>query len=133
MNVYEMFETDKETEENGLDLDYGDFKIKIARSGGSNQKYNKVLEQLTKPHRRAIQTETIDVNLLNDILKEAHAKAVVLGWENVTDRDGNLIEFSSENCYKLFKDLPDLFEDVKDQAAKTGLFRKEVVEVAVGN
>jgi len=133
MNVYDMFETDKDVEAGGLDLDYGEFKITIRRSGGANQQYNKTVEQLAKPHRRAIQTETIDANVINKLLSDAHAKSVVIGWDGVKDRDGNEIPFNVENCIKLFDDLPDLFEDVKEQAAKTGLFRKTVLEESVGN
>jgi len=133
LNAYEMFETDKAVEESGVELDYGEFQIKIARSGGSNQRYNKILEALVKPHQRAVQTETISRDVVNKILIEAHAKAVVVSWEGVKDRDGNLIEFSVAACIKLFNDLPDLFEDVKEQAAKTGLFRKQINEEISGN
>ena len=133
MNVYELFETDKSIEENGIELDYGDFQIKVARSGGANQKYNKTLEHLSKPHRRSIQTETIDAKTIQKLLSDAHAKAVVIGWVDVKDRDGKKIPFSVENCIKLFDDLPDLFEDVREQAAKTGLFRKAILEESAKN
>jgi hypothetical protein len=133
MNAYELFETDKKVEEDGIDIDYGEFQIKIARSGGANQKYAKTLEILTKPHRRAIQTETADVKLVQKLLVEAHAKAVVLGWTGVKDREGKPMKFSVDNCIKLFNDLPDLFSDVQEQAAKTGLFRKTVIEESSGN
>lgn len=133
MNVYEMFETDKATEEKGVVIDYGEFQIRVARSGGANQKYNKLLEVLTKPHRKAIQTESISPEIVKKIMIEAHAKTVVLDWENVKDRDGELIPFTVENCIKLFEDLPDLFADVQEQSAKTGMFRKDALEEAVGN
>ena len=133
MNPYEMFETDKKAETEGITLDYDVFKIQIARSGGSNHKYQKVLEALTKPHRRVIDTGTITRKQLNNILVEAYSKAVVLGWEGVKDRSGKEMVFNYENCKKLFTDLPDLFEDVKDQASKVSLFKKTVLDDIAGN
>ena len=128
-----MFETDKKVEKEGIVLDYGEFKITVARSGTQNQRYNKLLETLTKQHRRAIQTETIDPKTINKILMEVFAKTVVLSWENVKGRDNKTIEFNYKNCIKLFSDLPELFEDIKEQSAKMGLFRKEVLEENIKN
>jgi len=133
LNAYEMFETDKSVEASGVELDYGEFQIKIARSGGSNQKYNKIIEALVKPHQRAVQTETISRETVDKLLIEAHAKAVVISWTGVKDREGNLIDFNVENCIKLFTDLPELFADVKEQAGKTGLFLKQINEEIAGN
>jgi len=133
MNVYEMFETDKASEEKGIVIDYGEFNITIARSGGANQKYNKILESLTKPYRRAIQTETIDPEIVKKLIVEAHARAVVIGWDGIKDRSGKKMEYSVENCIKLFTDLPDLFDDIREQATKTSLFKKEITKEEMGN
>lgn len=133
MNVYEMFETDKSVEKDGVEIDYGEFKIQIARSGGANQKYNNIMKRLSKPHERAIQTDSLSDEVAKKILIECHAKAVVLGWTGVEDRGGNEIPFSVENCVKLFEDLPDLFEDIKTQAGKSSIFKKYVDEETVGN
>ncbi len=133
MNPYEMFETDKKAESEGITLDYGSFKIIIARSGGGNQKYQKILESLTKPHRRAIETESISASQINNIMIEAYCKAVVLGWEGVEDKNGDEIVFNYENCKKLFSDLPDLFNDVKEQASKISLFKKSIMDEMSGN
>ena len=133
MNPYKMFETSSEAEQEGLELNYGSFSIWVARSGGANQKYNKIMEALTKPHLFSIKNETITPEMVKSIRVEAHAKAVVLRWKGVTDREGNEMEFSVENCIKLFTDLDDLFEDVSEQAGKAGLFRKDIIDLTVGN
>lgn len=127
-NPYKMFETDRNLETDGITIDYGDFKFKVARAGGSNTKYNKMIDRETKPFRRQINAGSIDNDVLDKILKKVFAKTVVLSWENVKDKDGNLIEFSYENCLKLFEDLPDLFTDLREQAANMELFKTEIIE-----
>ena len=46
-------------------------------------------------------------------------KDVLLGWENITDLDGNVIPFSEEIAIKLFKDLPMLYIDLVDKTYET--------------
>lgn len=133
MNVYEQHETDKKVEKEGVILDYGDYSFRIARAGGSNQKYNKTLARLTKPVTRLIQTEKIEIEVLTKILIQAHAEAVVLGWTNIKDRKGKKIPFSVKACVELFTDLPDLFEDVKTQAQNLSLFAMDIKDEQAGN
>lgn len=128
MGVYDMFSTDTSLETEGIDIDYGEFSIKIARAGGANKRYVKVLEAKSKPYRRAIDTDTIDSEIVQRILRETYATTVVLGWKGITDSEGKAIKFSKESCVKLFEDLPDLFIDIQQQASKMALFRKEILE-----
>jgi hypothetical protein len=132
-NVYAAFETEKNLEKTGIEINYGSFSFTIARAGGANQKYNKALEIATKPFRRAIETEAMDDERSREILMEVYSKVVVLGWKGVTDKEGKKQNFTSENCLKLFKDLPDLFEDIKHQANQSALFRKSIQEAEAKN
>lgn len=86
-----------------------------------------------KPYRRQIQNETMESALVERIVKEVYAETVVLGWENVEDENGNAMEFSVENCIKLFDDLPDLFRDIQEQSQRAALFRAEVREADAKN
>lgn len=129
MSPYEMFKTDKKLEQDGIVLDYGSFKITIARAGGSNRRFEQLLEARAKPLRRAMAIETPGLKRrVEPLLREVFAETVVLGWENVRDAQGNVMPFSKENCVKLFTDLPDLFADVQEQAAKMSHFRTESLE-----
>lgn len=132
-NPYELFGTDGDKEKAGIDLDYGDFKIRVARAGGSNRRYFKVLEQKSKPIRRALATGAADPKQVSAIMREVFAETVVLGWEGVTDREGNELPFSKENAVKLFKDLPDLFADVQVQASSYAQFLEVQAEADEGN
>lgn len=142
-NPYDMFQTDKSKEAEGIVLNYSDvFWIKISRAGGSNEHYKKVLTEKLRPFRRAIQTETIDDTAANRLMREAVAEGVVLDWGtgvypngsgSIPGRDGQPLAFNRDNVVKLFEDLPDLFNDVYEQANKVSLFRATEAEADAGN
>lgn len=162
MSMYKQFQTDSNLEKSGIDLDYGDFIITVARAGGSNRKFEKTLEAKTKSVKRAIQTETLDPERGKAILRDVYAEAVVLKWavrvladdkgkpltplQLATETDGNTVfvegiegpngdvmEASPANIAATFKALPDLFADVQEQAQKVALFRQAVQEAEAKN
>ena len=131
MNLYKQFKTDETLEKQGIQLSYGnndngeEILIIISRAGSSNSNYTRVVEAKTKPYRRQIQAETLPRDVSDKIMREVYAESIVLGWSGVCDQDGNSLSFTKENVIKIFTDLPDLFEDVKEQANKASLFRSE--------
>lgn len=139
MSLYKQFKTDNSLEKEGIVLEYGEnskgkpIAIRIARAGGANKAYEKRMEIRVKPYRRQIQNETMESALVERIVKEVYAETVVIGWENVEDENGNPMEFSVENCIKLFDDLPDLFRDIQEQSQRAALFRAEVREADAKN
>lgn len=133
MSAFDVFGTDKEAEVNGVEIDYGTFSITIARAGGANKKYTRALEAASKPYRRAIQTGTIQTETLNNILREVYAKTVVLSWKNVKDSNGQEVPCTVEGITWLFKELPDLFEDIQAQASNLALFRTQKLDEELGN
>lgn len=130
---YKMFKTNPELECSGIEINYGDFIITIARAGGANKKFARAIEKKSRPFKRAIQSDTFDNDRANALLKEVYAETVVLGWEGVTDENGEELPFNRDNCLKLFNDLPDLFQDIMEQAQKSALFREDIRENDSGN
>jgi len=139
MSLYSQFETDRSVEKDGIVLQYGmnskkkPIEIRIARAGGANEHYNKLLEIKIKPYRRQIQNETLDNAVAEKITKEVYAATIVLGWTGVEDRAGNEMEFNQVNCIKLFTDLPDLWSDIQSQSVRAALFRTEILEADAKN
>lgn len=139
MSLYKQFKTDNNLEKEGILLEYGTNSqgnpicIRVARAGGGNVAYAKRMEARVKPYRRQIQNETMETALIDRILKEVYAETVVLGWENVEDEKGDPLPFSTENCIKLFDDLPDLFKDIQEQSQRAALFREELREADAKN
>jgi hypothetical protein len=127
---YDLFETDKSAETQGVVLDYGHFRITIRRAGGANTAFARRLEAKIKPYRHAFNSGTLDDAIAKRIMVEVYAETVVIGWDDVTDRHGNPLPFTVPNCVQLFTDLPELFANVQEQATSLALFRAEEVEEA---
>lgn len=143
MSMYKQFQTDENLEKKGIVIDYGDFRITIARAGGANKKFARVLEAKTKPYRRAIQTETMDNDRAMELLRETYAEAVILNWETKVEGEWNvgienpdgeeLLPFSGDSVLQTLQALPDLFLDLQQQAGKVALFRQSIIEDDAGN
>lgn len=137
-----MFETDQTVEKEGVIVQYATgVEIRIARAGGSNKKFSKAVTRLTQPYRRAIQTETLDEEISARLMREAYASAVVIGWKGITkdlvthdDADAEIeLEFNMANCIAVFKEQPNLFDDVQASAGKISIFRAAILEGDSGN
>lgn len=142
MGMYEDFKTDAAMERDGIVLDYGEFRVTVARAGGANKQYLKLLEVKTRPHQRAIQAGLLDNERSMAILREAYAETVVRNWEvrredqwvqGIEGADGTLLPFTKENVLTTFQNLPDLFQDLMEQAGRGMLFRAALREQAGGN
>lgn len=137
MSMYEQFKTSDNLEVKGIHLDYGGFRVTIARAGGANKRFAKIADAKSKPYRRAIQTETLDADVSMRLLREVYAEAVVVNWEvkqedkwvqGIEGPDGKVLPFNRGNILKTFEALPDLFMDIQSQATKVGLYRETMLE-----
>jgi len=151
MGLQEQFATDVSLETQGIFIDYGNDRVKIARAGGGNKKFAKLLERKTKPFRRAIAVGAFSAERSLSILREVYAETVVLDWEvnrgtetvqkwvkGIVPKDAgmtgkNLLPVTPENVMKVFVNLPDLFIDLQQQAQAGALFRTEINEADSGN
>jgi len=138
MSIYDQFKTSPELEQNGIVIDYGSFRVRVARAGGTNKRFQRLLEAKIKPYRRAMATDTMDNDRGMEILREVYAEAVVLDWETKVDGKfekgidnpdgGKLLPFNAKNVLATFNNLPDLFTDIKEQSDKAALFRETARE-----
>lgn len=122
-NLYKAYETDKKLETNGVKLDFGGPAFFVKRAGGANRKFSSVFSDKIKPYKRAMDAGTLDENISDRILLEVYFETVVMGWENVADRQGALMEFNKENFVKLMTDLPDLWNLLRVEAAEMRNFQ----------
>lgn len=80
-NPYAAYDMDPSKERDGTYIDGGSFRIKVGRAGGKNVVYDTLREALTKPHRRAIQTDTMPKDMLSRLNAELAARGLVKAWE----------------------------------------------------
>ena len=140
MSLYNTFETDTKAETEGLLLEYGPnskgkmMAIRIRRAGGANHRFAKVFEQKSKPHRRLMEIPgALDPRIQERVMREVYADSVIVGWENIEDRDGKELEFNRDNVIQLLTDLPDLFKDIIQSSQNTALFRSQQREAEAKN
>lgn len=141
-SMYGTYKTDEQTEREGVYVNYGPFRVLLARAGGANKRFTKVLEAKARPYRRAIETETMDTDRALEIQREAFLETCVLGWDvkvgtewvpGIEAPDGTVLPFNKENLAIAMRDLPDLLTDIMAQASKASLYRRAEKEAAAGN
>lgn len=133
-SIFDLFATDQKSEVEGIIYNVTPkISFTLARAGGVNARYGRMLAAKIRPYTRQIADETIDPDLANDLLIEVFAETVILGWKGITDAEGNELPFTAANALALFKQLPDLFIDVRDHAGKMANFRAQEITDVVGN
>lgn len=141
--LYTQFKTDPKKEKEGVSIAYpGEDDdntpveklptFVVARTGGANTNYQKAQERIFKPHRRAIASNTLSIQRINSLSRQAFVEGSLLGWSNIKDADGKEIPFSKEAALKLFTELPDLYSDLSAQAGDPEHFKADP-ELDAGN
>jgi hypothetical protein len=142
MGLYDTFETDANLETEGVFLDYGDFRVRVAHTGGANKKYIALIETKLKPLRRAMEAGSISNDRAGAIMMEIFAKTIILDWQTrvgedweqgIEDRDGNILPFNEENVMVTLRALPKLFQDIQEQANSIANFRAVELETEAKN
>jgi hypothetical protein len=140
MGMYDVFETDEDLETNGVWIDYGEFRVKIASAGQGNKNYVRYAEKKLKPVRRALEAGALSNKRSQAIMADIYARTVILDWEiqdgdeenkmvqGIEDKNGKVIPFTEENVEITLKNLPRLFMDLQEQASSLANFRKEELE-----
>lgn len=126
-NVYETFGSSEDLEKDGVWVDIEGMKFKIARAGGGNTEFAKILRKKVSPFKRAIESDKLPEVQAKKLMREVFVDTVLKGWENVNGPDGPIV-YSRENALKLMEDLPNLQMEIQRKADMFETFQKEVTE-----
>jgi hypothetical protein len=134
-SLYTQFATSKDLESGvGVILNYGQLgKIRINRAGGNNQKFKNYTRAKLAPYTRQIAAGTMDEEVSRALTADIYAKTVILDWEGIRGRNGELLPFTYDNCVQLLADLPDFFDDIQKAAQDVATFRESTQEDIKGN
>jgi len=149
-NPFQMFKTDPTIETTtGVILDYGDFRCRVARAGGANKRYTKLIEARMKPHSRLLAVGKMDDDVATRILVEVFSETVILDMDvldkekstieapvyipGILCEDGTIIEDNYKNRVEFFLKLEEMFLDVRKQANDFTQFLEAVKEDIVKN
>lgn len=103
MDIFSSFATDESAEKQGVIVEYGTAKFKVARKG--NQAYRKLLGKLYKMNRFVLESKGDAAEKKSDeILSTVISQTILLGWEGVTS-NGKPLPYSQEAAYDLLLKL----------------------------
>lgn len=136
MSLYNQYKMDDKKESEGVWIRYegaanDDGTIPafhILRLAAQNQRYVKSIERESAPYRRLMDLGTLDDAVSKRILRRVFCSSVLLGWENIQNKQNQVIPHTFDNALKLFDELPELYYDLAEQAAKLSTFRAETME-----
>ena len=101
--------------------------------GKSNKRYSKALEAATRPYRRQIELGTMNNDKAEEIFLGVFVDTVLKGWKNVRDETGADMPFTKQTATKLFKDLPEVYERLQEEAKLSANFREASLEEEAKN
>ncbi len=148
------FQTSSKLESEGVYLEIGNTRIRLARAGGSNQAYNLAMTKVLKEHKRAIDLDLLSDDKGKELLFEVFAEHIVREWDtNVNDdkRDewnkplpvnwvagiddgkGGVIEPTHENVVATFREMFDLFIECKNFAENLQWYRQSILDGVTKN
>lgn len=130
-SLYDLYETSGEAEANGAWVDLGPSSFLLARTGGANENFMKTASKRLKPYQAAL--DQLSKPAADELAIGIFVDTVLLGWKNVKDRAGNVIEFSKEAAKKLLKELPNLFQVLQAEAGKMSNFTQANLDAAAKN
>ncbi len=127
--------SDVATEAGGVWVHYlAGVELLIARLG--HPTYRAYIEKHSRIHRRLIRSETDEGRAkLDDIVRWAVSKFVLIGWRNIEDDDGQPIEYSAQAAYGFLgqEELRDLYDFVVEFAKERQNYNDEADEAGLKN
>ena len=141
MSLYKQFATNTEKEIEGIEVQMTEAEnddgsiptFVVSRMGKSNKRYSKALEAATRPYRRQIELGTMNNDKAEEIFLGVFVDTVLKGWKNVRDESGADMPFTKQTATKLFKDLPEVYERLQEEAKLSANFREASLEEEVKN
>jgi hypothetical protein len=132
-----------ELEQRGVEFDYGDAVITMARAGGSNRRYKAALAKEMRPHRAAIDADTIREDTILPMMLKPFVEHVILNWQTRNSKgelvagiespegvDAPPLPFTHENAIAFLKECPELFFKLQSDAVSPKGFLKTLENAA---
>lgn len=141
MDLEDMYATDERMERGGVPFKIGKVTFGLARAGGANVQYTRLMAKKTMPYRRVLQNIETNpdklnektMNLLRRLEMETVAEACVKWWKHddlgdnkLYAKEREILEFSTDNVMKLFKQMPAVFDALSERAKDLYNFKAAV-------
>jgi hypothetical protein len=146
MSLSKQYKTDKKAETEGIRCEMSPNEdgtipaFVIGRANRGNSRWAKALERITKPHRRALEMNTLPKEKAAEIWMQVFIQGSLYAWEHVllsdvtgNENDQGFAPFTNENAVSLFTNLPDLYDELSSRSGSAAEFRIEALEQEAGN
>lgn len=131
VSIFDVYETAEDAEVTGVWTDVGPSRFLLARAGGANVDFAKTTTKRLAPFQAAL--ESMSKKQTDELAIGIFVDTILKDWENVTERDGTVIEFNRDNARRVLLQLPNLFSALMVEANKLANYTKRNVETAAKN
>lgn len=126
----DRYKTDKSLEEQGVWVALGDgIEIKVARM--SSERSQAVRRRLEKPYAKI--RNNLPEDIVEKLIIQQLAEAVLLDWKGVDGEDGKPLECSIPNKVKVLTEYKDFTNDVITCSAEKETFKAQATEEVAKN
>src|SRR6186713_1958070 len=120
-NLHKKYGVDPDKERNGIRVEFDEAVFIVRRMGGNNHAWRYALATAMERHRPEIvngnRSETLAVfDATERSLQDAFVATCFVGWENVPDANGGLLEYSPEAAAALLIECPDVWIQLRSKA-----------------
>src|SRR5688572_25956454 len=109
----ERYATNKNLEESGVWVDYGDgVEVQIRRMNSAKSRETR--RRLEKPYTKGFRGQDMPESLQEELLNRQLAEAIVVDWKGVPDPDNpeQMLPCTPENVLKVVTAFPDFRDDI---------------------
>ena len=150
--MYKELETNADLEAEGFWIEYyrddgvNDFRVRVARLTTTHPKYAKLIDKSMQRRGRRNGTGGLGLAALQQLQRRAFLGVVdetVTGWQRWVDdgwvegieaEDGtSTIAFTPENVRRTLEQLPELCDELHNEAMSAGNYRQQELEDDAGN
>jgi hypothetical protein len=136
-NLFSTYEVSKEAFRGGVPVELDGATFRVRYAGAENMQYQTALGVAALKHRDLFADVEGNASRLAELEPEITAAAmfetVLLGWENVSGRDGAPLEFTRENWLDLALSCPRVLMTIRHAAENFAAYRAKRVEEAAEN
>jgi hypothetical protein len=139
MTLRKAFKTDRKVESAGIEVEFDDAIVTVARAGGSNKAYKKAVVKALRPYRASLEADTVDDERLTPTMIKVFVQHCVLGWktlvgdvwvEGIEAESGPPVPFTKEAAEKFLIEVPELYYHLQEKATSRRLFLEDLEEAA---
>ncbi len=124
MNI-SAFAMNESAEKDGVWKQVGDARLLVARA--NNRNYMNMLRKLFAPYK-----DTMSANISDEdserIDTELLAKTILLDWENLTDVEGKVVQYSTDTAFEWLDKYPEFRKLIVKISEDSAIYREEFIE-----